>query len=146
MNAPDIDAFGCRIEEKVRYSDTDRQNHVNNIAFAVFFEAGRVELLFGYGDVLADGCVFVLARSEIDFLAELNWPGAVEVGTRVRQLGTSSIAIEQALFQDGRCAARSLSVMVQKNKATAASTALTEPARAHFDAFRIDSPVGEPTM
>lgn len=131
-----LEDFGCRIVEKVRYSDTDRQNHVNNIAFAVFFEAGRVELLFGYADVLLPGCVFVLARSEIDFTAELNWPGQVSIGTRVPRLGASSITIEQALFQEGRCAARSQSVMVQKNTQTMASASLSDAARILFNKFQ----------
>ncbi len=131
------DDFACRINEKVRYSDTDRQSHVNNVVFAVFFEAGRVELLFNHGDVLAEDCAFVLARSEIDFLTELSWPGHVVVGTRIQRLGRSSISIEQALFQDDRCAARSLSVMVQKNAATGASEALSETARSVFNQFEV---------
>lgn len=135
MTVPDLAGFPCRIEENVRYSDTDRQNHVNNIAFAVFLEAGRVQLLFGYGEVLVLDCVFVLARSEIDFLAELDWPGTVSIGTRVQRLGTSSLAIEQALFQNGRCAARSLSVMVQKNTQTGTSTPLSDDARTLFGRY-----------
>lgn len=130
-----LDAFECQVVDKVRYSDTDRQNHVSNIAFAIFFEAGRVELLFGYEDVLAPTCMFVLARSEIDFVTELNWPGEVTIGTRVERLGTSSIGIEQALFQAGRCAARSRSVMVQKDTVTGTSEALTEAARRLFSRF-----------
>jgi acyl-CoA thioester hydrolase len=129
------ESFACQIIEKVRYSDTDRQNHVNNIAFAVFFEAGRVELLFGYGDALAAGCIFVLARSEIDFLAELNWPGEVTIGTRITRLGTSSVRIEQALFQASRCAARSHSVMVHKNVLSDASAPLTDAARTLLTRF-----------
>ncbi len=131
--------FPCLISEKVRYSDTDRQSHVNNVVFAVFFEAGRVELLFNYGEVLEEGCSFVLARSEIDFLRELNWPGTVTIGTRVQRLGRSSISIEQALFQNDSCAARSLSVMVQKHGETGTSTALSDAARSLFESFSVST-------
>jgi acyl-CoA thioester hydrolase len=113
--------FPCLIREKVRYSDTDRQSHVNNVLFAVFFEAGRVELLFNYGDVLEEGCSFVLARSEIDFLRELNWPGHVTIGTRVHRLGRSSISIEQA----------------QKHGETGTSKALSDAARSLFEQFSV---------
>jgi acyl-CoA thioester hydrolase len=132
---PEAKDFPCLISEKVRYSDTDRQSHVNNVVFAVFFEAGRVELLFNYGDVLAEDCSFVLARSEIDFLKELNWPGHVTIGTRIHRLGRSSISIEQALFQGDQCAARSLSVMVQKHGETGTSTTLSDAARSLFERF-----------
>lgn len=67
-----LDRYPARIIEKVRYSDTDRQGHVNNVLFAFFFEAGRVDLLFQRGDAPVAGCFYVLARSTIEFLDELH--------------------------------------------------------------------------
>lgn len=116
--------------EKVRYSDTDRQGHVNNVLFAFFFEAGRVSVLHGEPDLCAPGAFFVLARSTIDFLGELNWPGEVTVGTRTQRIGTSSTSFRQALFQDGRCAALSESVMVQVDIASRTAAPLSGEARA----------------
>ncbi len=125
-----IEDYPALIVEKVRYSDTDRQGHVNNVLFAFFFEAGRVDLLHGEVDLSAPGCFFVLARSTIDFLGELNWPGQVEVGTRLAKVGNSSMTVQQALFQNGRCAATSESVMVQVDIASRAASPLTDDARA----------------
>jgi acyl-CoA thioester hydrolase len=125
-----IEEYPARIVEKVRYSDTDRQGHVNNVLFAFFFEAGRVDILHGDVDLSAPGCFFVLARSTIDFLGELNWPGEVEVGTRLAKIGNSSMTIRQALFQNGRCGATSESVMVQVDIASRAASPLTDEARA----------------
>lgn len=124
--------YPVRIVEKVRYSDTDRQGHVNNVAFAVFFEAGRVDLLFMRGHAPPEHCAYVLARSAIDFLGQLRWPGEVEIGTRIERLGTSSIVIRQALFQGGHCAAISDSVMVQVDVATQQAHPLGNEARAAF--------------
>lgn len=131
MSAPErIEDYPVRINEKVRYSDTDRQGHVNNVLFAFFFEAGRVDVLFMRGSAPPDHCAYVLARSTIDFIDELHWPGDVEIGTRIEKLGTSSINVRQVLFQGGRCAATSDSVMVQVDRPSRKAYPLSEEARA----------------
>src|SRR5258708_31098164 len=89
--------------DKLRYNDTDRQGHVNNAVFATLFETGRVALLYDESKPLRElGTAFVIARLAIDFHAEITWPGAIDIGTRVGKLGRSSIGLEQALFQNGR--------------------------------------------
>lgn len=126
---PSITDFPAITVEKVRYSDTDRQGHVNNLQFAAFFEAGRAHILHGDVDLSATGCFFVLAKATIVFVGELNWPGEVTIGTRIERVGTSSIIIEQAIFQEGRCAATSDSVMVQVDIASRAGAPLSDFAR-----------------
>lgn len=136
-----IEDYPVRIVEKVRYSDTDRQGHVNNVVFAVFFEAGRVDLLFMRGSSPAAHCVYVLARSTIDFVGEIRWPGEVEIGTRIAALGDSSITIRQVIFQDGRCAATSDSVMVQVDQRTRKGHPLADATRASL--LTMAAPEGE---
>ncbi|MCA2978833.1 MAG: acyl-CoA thioesterase [Myxococcaceae bacterium] len=127
---PSLAAFPAVTHEKLRYADTDRQGHVNNAVFAVLLEAGRVELLCAPpAPVFEPGCAFVLARLQLDFRAELSWPGQVDVGTRVADVGTSSVTLEQALFQAGRCAAVATTVVVQVSEATGRPQPLTEVAR-----------------
>jgi acyl-CoA thioester hydrolase len=121
--------FSSVVTERVRYSDTDRQGHVNNLQFGAFLEAGRAHVLFGAGDLSAPGCFFVIARTTIEFVGELNWPGDVTVANRVERLGTSSIGFAQALFQEDRCAALSQSVMVQVDIASRAAAPLSAHAR-----------------
>lgn len=129
VDLPVASHFPAIALEKVRYSDTDRQGHVNNLQFAAFLEAGRAHLLHGDGDLSAAGCFFVLAKSTIVFVGELDWPGEVLVGTRVVRIGTASVGLEQALFQNGRCAATSDSVMVQVDIATRRAAALSDQTR-----------------
>ena len=122
------DQFPLRAADKLRYGDTDRQGHVNNAVFATFLETGRVELL--YNDALADdGAAFVIARLELDFLAEVNWPGDVEIGTAVLDVGRSSFKLFQKVFQDGRAVAQAVTVIVQMNESTRKSQPLSERAR-----------------
>jgi acyl-CoA thioester hydrolase len=120
-----------QVTEKLRYGDTDRQGHVNNAVFSTLLEAGRVSFIYDPADPVADeGCAFVIARLEIDFRAELNWPGEVVVGTAVAKVGGSSFELKQALFQGDACAALSRSVIVQMDEATRRSHPLSDRARA----------------
>lgn len=114
-----ITDFPLRAQDKLRYGDTDRQGHVNNSVFSTFLETGRVELIYGHARQLAEpGAAFVLARLELDFRAELLWPGEVEIGTRIVAIGRSSVRLEQAIFQGERCVASGVSVIVQTDEAT----------------------------
>ncbi len=134
---PTLDDYPARTFDKLRYGDTDRQGHVNNAVFATFFETGRVEMLLaGGGDFLAPGQSLVLARLEIDLVAEINWPGTVEIGTRVAKIGRSSMSLEQAVFQNGVLAARGISVVVLTDETTRRSTPLSESAIEKLSAFR----------
>lgn len=114
-----ITDFPLRAQDKLRYGDTDRQGHVNNAVFSTFLETGRVELIYGQaGQLVEPGTAFVLARLEVDFRAELLWPGEVEIGTRVASIGRSSVRLDQAIFQGGRCVASGVSVIVQMDETT----------------------------
>ena len=129
--APDIDSFPFVAREKLRYGDTDRQGHVNNAVFATFLETGRVEFLFNCGlDLLGENGAFVLARLILDYRREVNWPGEVEIGTRIVSFGRSSLRLEQAVFQHGACVATGESVVVLTDTQTRRSKPFSDEARA----------------
>jgi acyl-CoA thioester hydrolase len=126
---PPLSAYPLRTHDKLRYGDTDRQGHVNNAVFATLLETGRVELLYAAGAPLHDaGCSFVIASLHLDFHGEITWPGQVDIGTRVSSIGRSSLTLDQALFQDGRCAATARTVIVQVSDASRRSHPLGEAA------------------
>ncbi|MER2604507.1 MAG: thioesterase family protein [Siculibacillus sp.] len=133
---PPLASFPARAFDKLRYGDTDRQGHVNNAVFATFFETGRVEMILGENALAEPGQSFVLARIEIDLLAEILWPGTVEIGSRVTRIGRSSIGIEQVLFQNERPCARATSVVVLVDDATRRSTPFSAAALARLEALR----------
>jgi acyl-CoA thioester hydrolase len=124
-----IEDFAIRVRDVIRYADLDPQDHVNNAVFSTFFETGRVSLFRDPANaLLVPGCNFVLARTEIDFLRELHWPGIVEIGTKVARIGRSSYTVAQAIFRDGACAATGLSTIVLIEEATRRSRPLPEHA------------------
>jgi acyl-CoA thioester hydrolase len=110
---PHISAFPIRGTDVVRYRDMDRQQHVNNAVFATYLESGRVGLIYDpTGGLQVAGATSVVARLEIDFLGELHWPGTVEIGTAVEEIGRSSYRFIAAVFHTGSCVAVGRTTMV----------------------------------
>lgn len=129
-------SFTLWSHDRLRYADTDRQGHVNNAKFATFLETGRVAFLYDPAAPLAPpGCEFVLARVAIDFLAELRWPGVVDIGSVIRVIGRSSLTIGQALFVGPDCVAAAESVVVLTDAATRRSTPMPEALRVRLTAL-----------
>lgn len=128
--------FPLHSEDKVRYADTDRQGHVNNAVFSQFFETGRVELLYDPASPLHEpGCTFVIAAAAVDYLKEIVWPGTVAIGTAVERVGTSSITLAQALFQNGEPVATGRTVIVQVDPLIARSRPLSAETQAKLRAL-----------
>ena len=132
--APQLADFPFQTRDKLRYGDTDRQGHVNNAVFATFLETGRVDMLMrSAAALMGENGAFVLARLLLDYRREVNWPGEVEIGTRVASLGRSSLRLEQAVFQDGLCVATGESTVVLTDVATRRSKPFSDEARAFLE-------------
>ena len=110
-----IDEFRHRTRLEVRLGDLDPFGHVNNAVIATYVEQGRVLYL---RDVLGTGVdpvsmPFILARLEIDYLSQVMFTDAVEVGSRVDWIGRTSIGMSHLLInQEARELARSAAVLV----------------------------------
>jgi acyl-CoA thioester hydrolase len=79
----------------------------------------------------------VLARLDINFLRELHWPGQVEIGTGVAEIGRSSFTFLQAIFHDGACAATGRATMVMIDMASRKARPLPPEALARLEAIRV---------
>jgi acyl-CoA thioester hydrolase len=112
----------------LRYGDTDRQGHINNAAYCTFFESGRVHFLFDrYGDnVAGQGKGFVIAKLTLDYLQEMNFPGTVEIGSKILSIGRSSFIVGQGAFMGDTCFSTAESVIVLIDEHSKKSTPLTE--------------------
>jgi len=135
---PKLEQFPGRTADVIRFGDLDPQGHVNNTVFATFFETGRVAFLREPGNALSPpGTTSVLARLDISFLKELHWPGTVQIGTGVAEIGRSSFTFLQAIFHEGECAATGRATMVMIDDATRKSRALPEEALARLERLRL---------
>jgi acyl-CoA thioester hydrolase len=61
---------------------------------------------------------FVLAKVNLEFLRELNYPNAIRIGTKIIRLGNSSMTIAGGLFCNNSCMAQTESVSVWINNKT----------------------------
>lgn len=114
-------------EVKLRYSDTDRQGHINNVIFCTMYESGRCEFLFDDAESIAGPeYAFVIVKLSLAFLEEMSYPGQVKIGSTITSKGNSSFTVAQALFQNDRCCSTAESVIVLTNKETKRSAPLTE--------------------
>jgi acyl-CoA thioester hydrolase len=110
---PALADFPHRTADIVRFADLDPQGHVNQAAFATYFETGRVAMFREPNlGIATPGLTFVMVRQEIDYLKELHWPGTVEIGTAVAVFGRSSFAVIQGVFSKDVCAALDRVTMV----------------------------------
>ncbi|HEX7970128.1 MAG TPA: thioesterase family protein [Stellaceae bacterium] len=123
--ATERSSYGIWEGVTLRYADTDRQGHVNNAVFATFCESGRVAFLYDKNLNLAGpGANFAIVRLELDFRAELYYPGIVDIGTRVLAIGRSSFRLGQGIFKGEICAGTAECVMVLMDDATRKSKPL----------------------
>lgn len=103
-------------QDIIRFADLDVLGHVNNVAYMVYFETGRVAFLERMGRSPRDrecGPTFVLAHIAADYIEELYYPGTVDIGTAVRHVGRSSFHLGHGIFHEGTCKAIATSVIVQ---------------------------------
>ena len=103
---PQLADYPHRVAEIIRFGDLDPQGHANQAIFLTYFESGRVAM-FRNPDLSigVPGLTFVMVRMEVDYMKELRWPGNLEIGTGLAELGCSSFKVAQVIFHDGVCAA-----------------------------------------
>lgn len=90
---------------QTRFADLDVLGHINNVAMAGLFEAGRARFLRATGMFEAREHRVMLVAVEINYLAEGSFPEDVQVATGVSHIGNRSWTLQSACFQKGRCIA-----------------------------------------
>jgi acyl-CoA thioester hydrolase len=121
----------------MRFCDTDKLGHINNVSIASYIEAARCEL---FDRLLKSAAAppnidYVLARIAIDFRRELHYPGTVEVGSRFLRLGNRSIVSGYGAFFGENCFATAESTNVFYDLDTRTSTPPTPEMRRQIDAW-----------
>lgn len=140
-----LGGYPMRTTEQLRYGDTDRQGHINNAAFAAFFENNRTALLLDPDAPFIDAAdQIVIAKLAIEFVAELHWPGAVVVGVGVARLGRSSFDLQQTIYDGDRVVACAHSVLVHIDGANRRGKPLPDEARRKLEALSLDAGAAEP--
>ena len=125
---------------KVRYSDLDTLQHVNNVSILEYVETARVgyNLASGIWDgTIRDGFGMVVASVKIDYLTSIQFGDPVRVGIKLGHLGGKSLRfrfqVENSETQDAF--ARGEVVMVAYNHAEDHSQLVSQEWRERLAAF-----------
>lgn len=130
---PELKEFNFVEEMRLRWSDIDMNNHLNNAVYVTFFEFGRVEVLNITRPMGGESKLrYVIANLNLDFLREIVWGSPVMIGSRITKVGTKSIILDQALYQNDQCAATCTTVIVAFDIDTRKATELHPKAKEYF--------------
>lgn len=122
-----------------RFNDTDALGHINNASILTWFEEAR-RPLFRYfiPDLDPAKWNLIIARVEVDYLAQGEYQTPVQIQTWPEKIGNSSMTIIQEAQQNGKPIARGKAVMVhfdyEKNQSAAIPESIKEKLRAHLKA------------
>ena len=86
-----------------RWMDADVYGHVNNVVYYSYFDTavnGYLTEQAGLDPERADVVGLVVATS-CEFKKSVKFPETIEVGIRVRRIGTSSVTYEIGIFKEG---------------------------------------------
>lgn len=126
---------------RLRFNDTDALGHVNNAVFAVMLEQGRAELVRLAGiHTHSPGHMIVILRLELDFKAELSWPGDVLIETEVAGFGNRSFRLRQRILQDGKLCGAAMTTIALVDRAVKRAVALNEAQRQALAPWLVEEP------
>ena len=104
--------------EHVRFADLDMLGHVNNKAYATYFETARVNYM-----------------TACDYRKEIRYPATLKLGVRLCKLGNSSLTLACAIFDGDVCASTSQSIAVRFDGETRKSKPFTPTERQTLESY-----------
>ena len=83
-----------------RWADNDAYGHVNNTVYYQWFDSAVNAWLVGQGllDIVAGDPIALVVETRCSYLAPLEFPGEVEVGLALAELGRSSVRYRIGVF------------------------------------------------
>ena len=110
-----------------RFSETDALGHINNTVIPVWFETARTPIFKIFNPELdLTKWNLIIAKIDVNYQAQIHYPGDIEIRTYVKKLGNSSLTLLQEVYQNNQKVAYGECVMVKFDYATNKSTLITE--------------------
>jgi len=117
-------------DDTVRFNDLDPVGHVTSISFLVLFETARILFVRDAGQESGGGKVsWMLVGLNASYHAQLQFPGQVRVGTRIKRLGRTSLTTVQGMFDGDTCVATLETSMVLVDRSVERGTPLPDGLR-----------------
>lgn len=116
-----------------RFNDTDSLGHINNASVATWFEEGRTGFFRYFVPSLSPKeWNLIVARTEIDYLAQGQYGAEVVIRSWLAEIGTSSFRVYQECHQNGRIIAKGICSLVHFNYAENRSEKIPDKIRAEL--------------
>jgi len=113
-----------------RFNDTDALGHINNASIATWFEEGRRPIFeFFIPDLDPKKWNLIIARIEIDYLAQGYYQKSTTIKTTVEKIGNSSFVLLQEAIQDETVISRGKSFLVSFDYANQKSVSIPDAIR-----------------
>ncbi len=123
-----------------RFNDTDALGHINNATVATWFEEGRKEIFRFFVPTLSpQDWNLILARIEIDYLAQGSYQHEVMIKSFVEKIGTSSFTISQECHQNGKMIAKGKAILVHFDYASNGAKAIPTEIRKKLEAHLVSA-------
>lgn len=143
-----IDKFRHAVNGRVKTFEVDRQNIVHNVIYMYWLEHARVEYVRSLGiditpTTFIDHFTFVVAKTEVNYLAPALFDQAYTVFTRIPSIGITSFVFEQLIQteQDAKLLLTATSVLVQLDPKTKEPTPISKKFRDMVAAYETQSTV-----
>ena len=127
------------LEIEPRFNDTDALGHISNTALPVWFEQSRkpVFRIFQPG-LEIENWPLIIARIEIDLLAQSYWHMPVQIRTGIGKIGNSSFHVVQEAWQNDKKIARGVAVLIHFDYAAEKAVPIPDDIRAQLAEHMID--------
>ncbi|WPU66666.1 acyl-CoA thioesterase [Peredibacter starrii] len=119
-----------------RFKDTDALGHINNASYSTWFEEARRPIFkFFVPDLDPKKWSLIIARIEVDFLAQGHYQKETTVKTWVEKVGNSSFVLVQEAYQENVVVARGKSFLVHFDYSTNKSVKIPDEIRKNLEAL-----------
>ena len=103
QNIPNKADYKYFVPINTRWMDNDIYGHVNNVTYYSYFDTAANQYLIEEGgfDIHNAKVVGFVVASSCEYLSPITYPEKIEVGLRVKRLGTSSVTYALGVFKEG---------------------------------------------
>jgi acyl-CoA thioester hydrolase len=121
-----------------RFNDTDALGHINNASYATWFEEARRPVFeFFIPDLDPKKWSLIIARLEIDYLAQGHYQKEATIKTWVEKIGNSSFVLIQEALQDNIVICRGKSFLVHFDYVTQKSVKIPDSIRKNLESLQL---------
>lgn len=130
--------YAHEVSVETRFQDLDPLGHINNVALAGIFESGRVRFnrqLQAAHLAMKSGDRWLVAKVEINYLAEGHFPEPILIRNAIGHIGNRSWQILSAAWQGDKMIGLCDAVLVYQSANGA--TSISDDLRAELSSLRL---------